>query len=134
MAEKGSLLMYSLLCEESHENCWYSQPLLQGMASGNLSMTNSILLSGDTFERIRARIELKILIFSVALHMIVCKIDTSFQQFIWYTMPIKNRSFLELLKKSLELTGDEKCIPPVYYVKHGTYKLIKSKSGGIFRF
>ena len=57
MAEKGSLLMYSLLCEESHENCWYSQPLLQGMASGNLSMTNSILLSRDTFEKIRAMMD-----------------------------------------------------------------------------
>ena len=46
----------------------------------------------------------------------------------------KESIILAALKKSLELTGDEKCIPPVYYVKHGTYKLIKSKSGEIFRF
>ena len=28
MAEKGSLLIVSLLCEDNDDTCWYSQPLL----------------------------------------------------------------------------------------------------------
>ena len=58
MAEKGSLLIVSLLCKYNHYTCWYSQPLLQGMASKNLSMTSSVLLSGNTLQRIKEMMDI----------------------------------------------------------------------------
>ena len=47
--ERGSLLIVLLLCEDNHDTCRYSQPLLQG----NLSMTSTILLYGNTFQRLK---------------------------------------------------------------------------------
>ena len=47
--ERGSLPIVLLLCEDNHDTCRYSQPLLQE----NLSMTSSILLHGNTFQRLK---------------------------------------------------------------------------------
>ena len=57
-AEKGSVLIISLLCKYNHDTWWHSQPLLQTIASGNLPMTRSILLSGNTFQRIKEMMDI----------------------------------------------------------------------------
>jgi len=52
--KKGTMLTVSLLCELGHDTVWHSQPRLsQGMSAGNLCMAASILLSGNTFQRIK---------------------------------------------------------------------------------
>ena len=58
MPEKGTVLTVHLLCEDNHESIWHSQPLIEGMASGNLSMAGLILLSGNTFQRIKEMMDI----------------------------------------------------------------------------
>ena len=50
---KGTQLIVDLICKNHHETKWYSQPNERGYAVGNLSLSASILFSGNTFQRIK---------------------------------------------------------------------------------
>ena len=44
----GSQLCVTLKCKNGHTNIWKSQPILKGMAAGNLLLASPVLLSGAT--------------------------------------------------------------------------------------
>ena len=48
----GSMLKVEMKCDLGHSTVWDSQPLVGNMASGNLSLCSSVLLTGNTFTRI----------------------------------------------------------------------------------
>ena len=45
---RGSQLCTTLKCKDGHVKIWRSQPMLKGMAAGNLLLASAILLSGAT--------------------------------------------------------------------------------------
>ncbi|XP_027055808.1 uncharacterized protein LOC113682826 [Pocillopora damicornis] len=49
---QGSQLFVTLECMNNHKYSWQSQPMLEGMAAGNLLLSSSILLSGSTFTKV----------------------------------------------------------------------------------
>ena len=45
------MLIVNMICRNHHATEWCSQPNIQGMATGNLLLSVSILFSGNTFQR-----------------------------------------------------------------------------------
>jgi len=60
---QGSLLLATLKCINGHTYFWISQPMIKGMAAGNLLMSSSILLSGATYTKIATLAEILRLCF-----------------------------------------------------------------------
>ena len=46
----GSLLKVHYACKKGHLRTWHAQPLLKGMAAGNLLIACAVLFSGLTYE------------------------------------------------------------------------------------
>ena len=42
----------TLICKNGHKNVWSSQPIIEGMAAGNLLLSSSTLLSGSTYTKV----------------------------------------------------------------------------------
>ena len=57
---RGSQLCVTLKCKNGHIKFWKSQPMLKGMAAGNLLLASAILLSGATYTKIASLSELEI--------------------------------------------------------------------------
>ena len=135
MPEKGTMLTVHLLCEENHESIWRSQPLIEGMASGNLSMAGSILLSGNTFQRIKEMMDIaNVSFFSHTTF------DDLQSQYIFSAIDNVYNHHKEILvakarkEPKLDLLGDGRCDSPGYCAKYGTYTLMNSQSGEILDF
>ena len=60
---QGSQLLVTLKCINGHTYFWNSQPMIKGMAAGNLLMSSSILLSGATYTKIATLAEILRLCF-----------------------------------------------------------------------
>ena len=60
---QGSLLLVTLKCINGHTYFWNSQPMIKGMAAGNLLMASSILLSGATYTKVATLAEILRLCF-----------------------------------------------------------------------
>ena len=132
---KGAVLVVVLLCEANHETRWYSQHLIDGMPSGNLSMAASILLSGNTYIRIKEMMNIaNVRFFS----------GTTYNHLQnRYLFPAINKVYLtnrELLfsqvreQTQLDILGDGRCDSPGYNAKYGTYTIMNSESGEILDF
>ena len=50
---KGTMIIVDLLCKNQHRTTWCSQPINNGMSSGNINIYAGILFSGNTFQRIK---------------------------------------------------------------------------------
>ena len=61
---RGSLLIVSMLCKNSHDTHWQSQPDINGRAGGNVLLAASLLYSGNTFTKIKEMMQnLKVAFF-----------------------------------------------------------------------
>ena len=47
----GSMLCVKIVCNVGHSEIWRSQPLVRGIAEGNLRLAAAVLFSGNTFSR-----------------------------------------------------------------------------------
>ena len=50
---KGAMIIVDLLCKNEHCTTWRSQPINNGMSTGNINISAGILFSGNTFECIK---------------------------------------------------------------------------------
>ena len=48
---KGTIIIVDLLCKNQHRTTWRSQPISNGMSTGNINISAGILFSGNTFQR-----------------------------------------------------------------------------------
>ena len=55
---QGSLFLVTLKCINGHAYTWNSQPMIKGMAAGNLLMSSAILLSRSTYTKITTLAEI----------------------------------------------------------------------------
>ena len=137
MQRKGTLLRVSLLCEDNHDTVWLSQPKMdQGMASGNLSIAASILLSGSTFQSVKEMMEIGNIDFIGT--------TTFYDLQKRYIIPAINKVYLTYRElrfaesrdnsEKLNLLGDGRCDSPGHCAKYGTYTLMNSDTGEIMDF
>ena len=131
---QGSLLLVTLKCINGHTYFWKSQPMIKGMAAGNLLLSFSILLSGATYTKIATLAEiLRLCFFS---EKTFCNIQDS------YLFPVinevwkgeQNSVFNELKDTELCLSGDGLCDSPGHNAKYGTYTMIDQSGDKIVNF
>ena len=131
---QGSQLVVTLKCINGHTYFWNSQPMIKGMAAGNLLISSSILLSGATYTKIATLAEiLRLCFFSEKTFY---NIQDS------YLFPVvnevwegeQNSVFNELNNRELWLSGDGRCDSPGHNAKYGTYTMIDQSSNKIVDF
>ena len=131
---KGTQLIVDLICKNHHETKWYSQPNERGYAVGNLSLSASILFSGNTFQRIKEMMSIAKIPFMS--HVTFNRIQKRFLFPAIHRVFTTNRTLLlEFIRPNeIELLGDGRCDSPGYSAKYGTYTVMDSSSGFILDF
>lgn len=131
---QGTQLFVTLTCINDHKTFWKSQPMLEGMAAGNLLMSSSILLSGSSYNKVASLADiLKLKFFSE---------KTFYNIQDKYLFPVINEFweqeqqsvFADLNNKDLWLSGDGRCDSPGHNAKYGTYTMIDQETDKIVEF
>ena len=131
---QGSQLFVTLECMNNHKYSWQSQPMLEGMAAGNLLLSSSILLSGSTFTKVASLADI--------LNLKIFSEKTFYNIQNKYLLPVinefwlkeQNSTFSELGGRDLWLSGDGRCDSPGHNAKYGTYTMIDQKTDKIVDF
>ena len=129
---KGTKIIVDVDCELKHKYTWHSQPNENGRASGNISLTASIILSGGTYERFSDMFKnAKIPFFS---HTTFYKIQKKLVIPAIHRVFTTQRQFLYddvRDQGKINLLGDGRCDSPGYNAKYGTYTIMDNKTGKI---
>ena len=135
-ATQGSQLCVTLKCVNGHVKNWKSQPMLKGMAAGNLLLASAILLSGSTYTKLASLSEI--------LNLKIFSEKTFYNIQDKYLFPVvkeaweaeQNTVFAELANNyyDLWLSGDGRCDSPGHNAKYGTYTMIDQHSDKIIDF
>ena len=130
---KGTLLIVNLICPANHSHQWLSQPMVRCQPSGNLLLSSSILISGNTYQRIKELMDIakikffgKVTYYRIqkkylfpAIHKVYCT-----HREIRYGMYLEDN-------ENLDMVGDGRCDSPGYNAEYGTYTLMNSKNNDI---
>ena len=121
----GSMLSVKMMCINSHQTCWSSQPLIKNIAAGNLLSSAAILFSGNTFSRIAQ--------FASFLNLKFFSHTTYYNIQNKYLFPVVNKawneektSVLDAVKRDgpVNLIGDGRCDSPGHNAKYCTYTMM----------
>ena len=131
---QGTQLFVRVKCIQGHSIVWQSQPMIKGMAAGNLLLSSSILLSGATYTKIASIAEI--------LQLCFFSEKTFYNIQDMYLFPVinevwereQNAIFAALEGKELWLSGDGRCDSPGHSAKYGTYTMIDQQSDEIIDF
>ena len=131
---QGTQLSVRLKCINGHASLWQSQPMIKGMAAGNLLLSSSILRSGATYTKIASLAEI------LKLNFLSEKTFYNIQDL--YLFPVINEVwegeqravFSDLKDKELWLSFDGRCDSPGHSAKYGTYTMLDQKSDKIVDF
>ena len=134
METTGTWLTVQYTCAVGHHNRWHSQPLLRGMAAGNLLLSAAILFSGSTFTKF-AHLD-DVLNLSIlaerTFHDIQSKYLFSVVHHTWTQH--QQQVFQRLQGQELKISGDGRCDSPGYNAKYCAYTLMLQSSGEIIDF
>ena len=131
---RGSQLRVTLKFKNGHIKIWKSQPMLKGMAAGNLLLASTILLCGATYT--------KIVSLSEILNWKMFSEKTFYNIQNMYLFPVINEAwqaeqnsvFSELEIEDQWLSGDGQCDSLGHSAKYGTYTMIDQLSDKIVDF
>ena len=132
---KGTMVIVDLLCKYQHRTTWSSQPINNGMSTGNINISAGILFSGNTFQRIKEVMNITNVAF--ISQSTFCSIPKKFLYPAIHLVYTTNRELLfESVKEESEiyLLGDVMCESPGYNAKYGTYTLMNNQSGHVLDF
>ena len=124
----GSMLSVKMMCINSHQTCWSSQPLIKNIAAGNLLSSAAILFSGNTFSRIAQ--------FASFLNLKFFSHTTYYNIQNKYLFPVVNKawneektSVLDAVKRDgpVNLIGDGRCDSPGHNAKYCTYTMMTNE-------
>lgn len=122
---QGSCMRISLLCPNSHDYVWRSQPLVNKMVLGNLLIAAAIMFSGNTFSRMQQ--------FAHFLNLGFPSESTYLAIQHKYLCPVINEAWLlerrvildNFNVESLVVSGDGRCDSPGFCAKYCTYTLME---------
>ena len=125
----GSMIGVNLVCGIGHEFVWHSQPMIKGIALGNLKLAAAILFSGNTYTRFK-----DIFKFSSIKHFE----KTTYQRYQnRYLFGVVNEAWLaeraRVLKNAykrgyINVIGDGRCDSPGHNAKYLTYSMQDQKT------
>ena len=98
---QGSQLFVTLECMNNHKYSWQSQPMLEGMAAGNLLLSSSILLSGSTFTKVASLADI--------LNLKIFSEKTFYNIQNKYLLPVINEFWLKEQNSTFSELGGEIC-------------------------
>ena len=123
---RGTLLVVNGTCPDGHVLQWQSQPMVRGMAAGNLLLSAAILLCGLTFTSIANLAD----VFNLAVfsERYFYRLQKEYLYPVVHTNYIRQQeAVIEYLRgNQLHLSGDGRCDSPGYSAKYGTYSLMDS--------
>ena len=122
----GTLLVVNGICPDGHVLHWQSQPMVRGMAAGNLLLSAAILLCGLTFTGIANLADL--------LNLAMLSERRFYDLQREYVYPVVHTTYVRqqeavveyLRGNQLHLSGDGRCDSPGYSAKYATYSLMDS--------
>ena len=119
----GSMLKVEMKCDLGHSTVWDSQPLVGNMASGNLSLCSSVLLTGNTFTHISEFFDLLKTPFvgESSYYKIQKSILFPVINDFYTTACLKLKDEVHQIGKKVDLIGDGRCDSPGFNAKYGTY-------------
>ena len=132
---QGSMMIVKFTCLNRHSNTWRSQPLVNGVAVGNLLIPASILFSGNTYQHIHNFVEF------LNLQFISSSQFYSTQN--KFMFPVINNAWdssragvIQELQQAphVDICGDGRCDSPGHSAKYGTYSMLDEKSGKVIEF
>ena len=131
---QGTQLFVTRICKNGHKNFWSSQPMIEGMAAGNLLLSSSILLSGSTYTKVASLADiLKLKFFSErTFYSIQDKYLFPVINEFWHQE--QNSVFSALGDKDLWLSGDGRCDSPGHNAKYDTNTMIDQQTDKIVDF
>ena len=125
---KGTMIIVDLLCKNQHRTTWCSQPINNGMSSGNINIYAGILFSGNTFQRIKEIMNIANVAF--ISQSTFYSIQKKLLYPVIHRVYTTNRALLFGSAKEeseIHLFDDSRCDCPGYNAKYGTYsRLIQS--------
>ena len=123
---RGTLLVVNGICPDGHVLHWQSQPLVKGMAAGNLLLSAAILFCGLTFTSISNLAD----VFNLAVfgERYFYRLQKEYLYPVVHTNYVRQQeAVIEYLRgNQLHLSGDGRCDSPGYSAKYGTYSLMDS--------
>ena len=123
---RGTWLVVNGVCPDGHALHWQSQPMVRGMAAGNLLLSAAILLCGLTFTSIANLAD----VFNLAVfsERYFYKLQKEYLYPVVHTNYTRQQeAVVEYLRgEQLHLSGDGRCDSPGYSAKYGTYSLMDS--------
>ena len=123
---RGKLLVVSGVCADGHILHWQSQPMVRGVAVGNLLLPTPDLLCGLTFTSIANLAD----VFNLAVfsERYFYRLQKEYLYPVVHTNYIRQQeAVIEYLRgNQLHLSGDGHCDSPGYSGKYGTYTLMDS--------
>ena len=128
-------MIVKFTCLNRHSNTWRSQPLVNGVAVGNLLIPASILFSGNTYQHIHNFVEFLNLQFISS-----SQFYSTQNKFLF---PVINNAWdssragvIQELQQAphVDICGDGRCDSPGHSAKYGTYSMLDEKSGKVIEF
>ena len=122
----GTLFVVRGMCPDGHVLHWQSQPMVRGMAAGNLLLSAAILLCGLTFTGIANLADvLNLAMFSERRFY---DLQKDYVYPVVHTTYVRQQeAVIEYLRDNqLHLSGDGRCDSPGYSAKYATYSLMDS--------
>ena len=122
----GTLLVVNGTCPDGHVLHWQSQPMVRGMAAGNLLLSAAILLCGLTFTGIANLADL--LNLAMLSERRFYDLQRDYVYPVVHTTYVRQQeAVVEYLRgNQLHLSGDGRCDSPGYSAKYATYSLMDS--------
>ena len=122
----GTLLVVNGICPDGHVLHWQSQPMVRGMAAGNLLLSAAILLCGLTFTGIANLADF--LNLAMLSERRFYDLQTEYVYPVVHTTYVRQQeAVVEYLRgNQLHLSGDGRCDGPWYSAKYATYSLMDS--------
>ena len=127
--ERGTALLVTICCIEGHTNVWRSQPYIRKHFHGNINRASSILLSANTFEKIRKHFELASIPFFSKTNFYNLQRRYLFGAVNRWWLN-EQKTILHELKQQREclLSGDGRCDSPGHSAKYLTYTFLDQTS------
>ena len=126
---EGSLLKVQYSCLSNHDGIWYSQPLLDKMAAGNLLLTCATVLTGRTYCDLSEMAEV--------LEMPILSESHFYHLQSEYVFPVINTEYnihseavlSDLQDSPISVVGDGRFDSPGFSAKYCTYSIMDARSG-----
>ena len=132
---RGSNVMVTRKCSKGHISQWRSQHKIKdGMSVGSLLLSSAILLTGNTYPRIKEFMEVGNIYFFSERTFVKLQTGVLFPSVNKVYKTTRNKIIGTLSNCSVNVFGDSHCDSSGFNAKYGTYTLMNTQTNLILDF